>query len=503
MGYEYHACATRMGRNSGIMRVCSCEPDLERPDGSPLGNGPQDTHRGINNVTHSARIILLTLAVGAISIAATRPIAMRVEILPLRAAGEGTVVEVSVQIAPEDRSTIGRQVVLQMELTRDTTTIDRVARSVDLDAEGRARVEVVWPPGAYDVRIEVESATGEESGLWLGKTRVPRFEPDTPPASRGAEATAAAVAGTDAAATTQAPAPHSDSSEETEPAAQPPRAAAPADAAAEAVAMTALTDWGHTDPALADLTVMVTERNRPVPGLVRENFDLRVNGAPTAIESLGSAADTPLFLGLVVDTSASMSAQLSEMSRLLSSLAIRTLGAEGGLFLVTADPEPAVALAWGATPSDLANALAQPGRSDEVDVIGLIATALDQFEGRSGRKILIVLTDGGHVATKSDWKSVAPVVDAAGVPIFVLGVRTESIKDRARRDLDRLATATGGKSYLVQDSGMLGMTTDHIVDLIAGSYAIRFRRSSGDTVHKIAISSGNKAHTVLHPKTVR
>jgi hypothetical protein len=89
------------------------------------------------------------------------------------------------------------------------------------------------------------------------------------------------------------------------------------------------------------------------------------------------------------------------------------------------------------------------------------------------------------------------------VPVFVLGVRAETVKDRARRDLDRLATSTGGKSYLVQEIGMLDMTVDHISDLIAGSYAMLFARSPGATVHKIAISSSSKDHTVLHPKTIR
>jgi hypothetical protein len=457
------------------------------------------------NVKHCVRIVLVTLAVVSTSLAATRPIAMRVDIEPLRAAGTDTVVEVGIQIAPEDRSAIGRRVILQMELTREKATIDRVARSVDLDSNGQARVEVAWPPGAYDVRVEVESATGEESGLWLGKTRVPRFEPEAPAAPESAAPAAATVAGSGVAASPPSPSPRSDAAPETEPAAQPPHEAGTVEEAVEPVgiAAPAVTDRGRDDPALADLTLVVTDRSRPVPGLDRGSLELRVNGTSTAIESLGSAANTPLFLGLAVDTSASMDSQLPEMSRLLSGLAIRTLGSDGGLFLVTADPEPAVTLEWGATPSDLANALARPGRSDEVDVIGLITTALDQFEGRTGRRFLIVVTDGAHVTTKSDWKNVTPVVDAAGIPIFVLGVRAETLKDRARRDLDRLAASTGGKSYLVQESGMLSMTSDHIADLIAGSYAIRFQRSTGATLNKITISTGNKDHTVLYPKTVR
>lgn len=451
-------------------------------------------------MTQSARIVALALLLGSLCIAATRLVAMRVDIEPLRGEGEKTVVEVGIQIAPEDRPVIGRQVVLQLELTRDGTTVDRVAQSIELDANGRARIEVAWPPGAYDVRVEVESANGEESGLWLGKTRVPRFEPETSamptPAGTATAAAGAGAAGVSAAAPPTVPEPDA-AAQTAQPAPATEEAPVPAEAPAPPVV-----EW-HDDPAFADLTVLVTYRNRPVSGFDRDDLDLLVNGSPTAIDNVGTAADTPLFLGVAADISAPMTAQMPDMSRMLSGLAVRTLGTNGGLFVVTADPDPAVEMPWGATPSDLANALARTGSSPAADVTGMITTALAQFEGRGGRKFLIVVTDGGSASDKSDWKEIAPMVDAAGIPIFVLGVRAESLNDRTRRNLDRVAATTGGRSYFVQDAGMLGMTTDHIADLIAGSYAIRFRRPTDTGLHKISVSTGVKDQTVSHPSTVR
>lgn len=457
-------------------------------------------------MTQSFRIVLLTLVLGSLSIAATRLVAMRVDIEALGAAGEKTAVEVGIQIAPEDRSVIGRQVVLQMELTRDKTTIDRVAQSLELDSNGRARIEVVWPPGVYDVRVEVESANGEESGLWLGTTRVPRFEPEAPGTPPAADPAAVAAAGGAAAAASPPPPPAADVVSDPEPPPQTPRA--PTSTVVETpveraeAPVPAVASW-EDDPTRADLTVLVTYRNRPVPGLERDDFNLRVDGRPTVIESMGAAPGTPLLLGMAVDMSAPMSDQMPEMSRMLSGLAVRALDVAGAMFVVTADPDPAVDLPWGATPSDLANAIAQPGDSSEADVTQMITTALDQFAGRTGRKFLIVVTDGGSESSRSDWKDVAPIVDAAGIPIFVLGVRAETLNDRTRRNLDRLAATTGGKSYFVQDVGMLSMTTDHIADLITSSYAIQFRPPTATGLHKVEISTGSKDHTVLHPKTVR
>ena len=133
----------------------------------------------------------------------------------------------------------------------------------------------------------------------------------------------------------------------------------------------------------------------------------------------------------------------------------------------------------------------------------LISAALSRFEGRGGRTFLIVVTDGGGDTDRSAWKTMAPIVDASGVTIFVIGVRADSPNDRTRRNLDRVAATTGGKSYFVQDTGMLGMTTDHIVDLIAGSYAVRFRRPTATGSIKVSVTTGNKDYTVLHPTSVR
>jgi hypothetical protein len=465
-------------------------------------------------VTQPFRTVLLTLAVGSLSIAATRLVAMRVDIEALGAAGDKTAVEVGIQIAPEDRPVMGRRVVLQMELTRGERTVDRVARSIELDSNGRARIEVVWPPGVYDVRVEVERADGEESGLWLGKARVPQFEPEataTPPTTPPTDdAAAVAAAGGAVTAAPPPPPPATDTVPGPEPSSQAPPAPAPMEVETpepvetpEAAALTPAVVERADDPSLADLTVLVTYRNRPVSGLDRDDLELRVNGRPTTIEDIGAAPDTPLLLGVAVDLSAPMSAQLPEMSRMLSGLAVRTLDAAGELCVVTADPDPTIEFPWGATPTDLANALAQPGDSSEANVVSLITTALDQFEGRTGRKFLIVVTDAGGGSSKSDWKDSAPIVEAAGVPIFVLGVRAETQNDRTRRNLDRLAATTGGKSYFVQNDGMLSMTTDYIGDLIAGSYAVRFRPPADAGLHKIEISTGDKDQTVLHPKTMR
>jgi VWFA-related protein len=463
------------------------------------------------------------------SIAATRFVAMRVEFEPMRAFGNDTEVAVMVQIAPEDRRSIGRRALLQVELKQGETTIDRTVRSIDIDANGQARFELLWPPGVYDVRVDIEGSTGDNSGIWMGKVRVPRFEPEEPPAEQPptleeeAEPPAAA-AGTMAAkpeksgVPTQPQAPES-SADQTAAAASAGAGAAavpqqspsgpPSDeseaSTLEVVRDTgaSIADWGAPDADLADITAIVTDRSRPILGLGPESFRLRVSGKQQTIRELATADDAPLFLGIAIDMSVSMTEYLPELSRLLSRLVLRTLGDDGGLLLVTGDTETTVALDWGASPADMATALQRPGSATEIDIAEMVSTGVESFAQRRGRKFLIVVTDGGQKASPTDWKQTTAIVEAAGVPVFVVGLRGDPFRERTRRQLEGFSTHTGGKHYFLSDAGLLRMTFDYLTDLIGGSYALRFDLQRTDKLHKVNLSTAVKGQTVLHPKTIR
>jgi hypothetical protein len=448
---------------------------------------------------------LLVLLVGLLSIAASPPVAMRVEIEPVRAMGPDTAIELTVQIAPEDRARIGRSAWLQAELKKGKAAKFRIARAVDVNAKGITRIEVVWPPGEYTLRVDIESADGDGEGIWMGPITIPRLalEPESvpapePPPPAVPEEAAPAVPEEAAPAAVAAPPPAE--APEPEPVAPEPVQAAPPPAATVAAD---ITDWGAADPATADLTVMVTDMARPVLALDSGQFRVKLDGSESTIEEFGDAEEVPLFLGIAVDVSHTMAPYLPSLSRQLSRLSLRTVGERGGLFLVTADADAELTLGWGATPSAVAQTLARTGSSEQGDLVGLVTTSLEAFEGRRGRKFLIVITDGGHMATKADWKEAVTAADGAAVPIHVVGFRGDWLKERTRRNLERMSVGSGGKSYFIPDTGMLDMTLDYLTELIKGSYALRVRRQTGAKATKVRVETTNRNFQVFYPRSLR
>ena len=119
--------------------------------------------------------LLPVFAVGAICLAASAPVAIRVEVEPLAASGTGTEVAVIIQVSPEDRTRVGANAMVRIELDGDVPPGQSPLWAVRVKSDGGARVTTVWPPGEHHLKVEISSPSGEETGLWVGTVRIPSF----------------------------------------------------------------------------------------------------------------------------------------------------------------------------------------------------------------------------------------------------------------------------------------------------------------------------------------
>jgi hypothetical protein len=118
---------------------------------------------------------MVLVVTGALCIAATAPVAMRVEVQPLRQVGPLTEVEVIIQIAPMDRGRMGSNAIVRLELDEGRVSSGSPMRAAAIENDGSIRVLVEWPPGEHDLRVFVEDPSKEDTGLWVGTVRIPEF----------------------------------------------------------------------------------------------------------------------------------------------------------------------------------------------------------------------------------------------------------------------------------------------------------------------------------------
>jgi hypothetical protein len=267
-----------------------------------------------------------------------------------------------------------------------------------------------------------------------------------------------------------------------------------AGAAAALSTTAAAASWAQRSDATADVTAVVTAQNRPILGLGPSAFELRVGGTDVALDTVGDASSAPLNLGIVVHLGGGSVDLASDIAQQLGAFSLRTRSG-GDLLLVTpgrAVPE------WGSTADDIARTVGAAGESAAVDLAGLVAGALEAFEGRRGRSFLLVVSDGAGESSKSSWKDTVAVAEDAGVAVYVVGVRDSGFDSRARSSLTKIAAISGGRSYFLGDAGMTTMTLDYVGELIDASYALPFRAPEGSAEIKVEVA--NRGWNVAHPR---
>jgi hypothetical protein len=460
---------------------------------------------------------------------------MRAEVSIIGPVNGETAAEVTVQVAPEDRRLLGDRSWLRGELKRGQDVVDRFSQAVQFDKRGRALVEVVWSPGEYELNIEIETSEGAR-GIFVGKVTVPVLEQEkvataeptasaepqveqAPPGAEESEVPKNVDTAPPEPVVVSEPSPQPEAVPEAESVVSMSESEASEATPVETTTEVAAPREPEIEPSLTqeppprtipttavvpaqgttDLTLVVTLKNKPVEGLDVASLRVRVGREEARVTSLRARGSAPLLLGLVV-----AGASLKDVPELEQKLGRMVLNADD-LFLISAAEQPSVLLDWGATAVDLPFAYGRAVTEGKGSVASAVDASLRMFEGRSGRKMLVVVTDGSYDAQKADWKSVEEAAQSSGVPILSVTVEGDDLNERNRRGLSALADASGGKSYSVRDAGMLKLVFDHFRDLAAATAELRFevplgKRGKGANVR---VESADSRLDIRHSRRLR
>ena len=116
--------------------------------------------------------MLLSVALVA-SLLQSPPIGLRVEVAPLGRGGQGTVVGVALQVAPEDRERVGSRVRVEVTLIKDQQVLDTGTAVIELADDGSGLLYREWPPGQGEARVILQTLDGLARGVWKGPVSIP------------------------------------------------------------------------------------------------------------------------------------------------------------------------------------------------------------------------------------------------------------------------------------------------------------------------------------------
>lgn len=229
------------------------------------------------------------------------------------------------------------------------------------------------------------------------------------------------------------------------------------------------------DVDLVEVYAAVMDRSGGlVDGLTAADFTVADNGRRQKISKFEQVKELPLTIGLVLDTSGSMSESMAEAKR----------AAEGFLKAVVTPRDRTFAVGFSERPQ-----LLLPLTSDAAaiaisfrDLPALGATALHdallyslyQFRGVRGQKVMVLLSDGDDTASKIGFDDALAYAQRAGVAIYTVGLNIGGASLGIRGKLDKVATETGGRVFYVSKAEELDAVYEQIERELRSRYLLAF-----------------------------
>ena len=250
------------------------------------------------------------------------------------------------------------------------------------------------------------------------------------------------------------------------------------------------------DVKLVNVFVTVTdEHGAPVAGLNKQDFDLKEDGREQTIAYFSKESALPLSIVLALDTSLSTRRDLPleiQSARRFAHTILRPVDALS-LYSFSETVSETLPFTSDLKLIDRGIERVRPGAATALyDALYLGARALDP---REGRKVLVVITDGGDTVSSVDYKeAVRAAQEAEAIVYSIIVVPIESSAGRdtgGEHALIQLSSDTGGKYFYAGSLPQLDDAFRRISDELRTQYLLSYypsQKLSDSDFRRIAVS---------------
>ena len=250
----------------------------------------------------------------------------------------------------------------------------------------------------------------------------------------------------------------------------------------------------RTSVDLVLVPVTITDGlNRPVVGLEQSNFELFEGKKAQPIKHF-SGEDTPVSLGIIVDTSGSMGDKMDRAREAVIQFC-ETANPQDEFFMITFSDEPRLATDFTSSPDELENELLftrSKGRTALLDAIYMGIRKMR--EAKYGRKALLVISDGGDNHSHYSEREVHSAIKEADVMIYSVGTFENFVSTEEEllgpEMLQGIAELTGGRAFTLTNANDMPAVTHSIGTQLRHQYVLAYQPASGahdGKWHKISV----------------
>jgi Ca-activated chloride channel family protein len=232
------------------------------------------------------------------------------------------------------------------------------------------------------------------------------------------------------------------------------------------------------------LATVLDKEGRLVPDLVQTDFTLLDNGKPQEIVFFQNDVQ-PFTVVVMMDFSFSMNANLKLLKAAAEQFILRLLPddrAQVGAF----SDKIMFSGTFTSDRDDLVGALDDLQFGNPTRLYDAIDASIDMLDEATGRKVVLVFTDGDDTASRIGFGDVLEKAREKEVMVYTIGLQSEFFngarmqRTRPDRSLRRLSDETGGGFFELKKTDELAPTFTRVAQELHSLYALGFTPSTLD-----------------------
>jgi Ca-activated chloride channel family protein len=247
---------------------------------------------------------------------------------------------------------------------------------------------------------------------------------------------------------------------------------------------------------------VLDKKGQLVTGLKAEDFDVFEDGRKQTVSYFATGTGTDqahaeMHLGLLLDVSESMGEDI-RFTRTAAIKFLNTLIDAVDVTVVDFDTEIRAARYSQNEFARLIERIRQQKTTGMTALYDAIGIYLDGASSQSGRKIMLLYTDGGDTRSSLRMNELIDLLKASDATVYVIGAldhQSSSARERARSTLQVIAETTGGQAFFPSSVKELDQMYEKVLAEIRAQYTMGYlsaNEKSDGAWRKIEIKMASK-----------
>jgi Ca-activated chloride channel homolog len=268
------------------------------------------------------------------------------------------------------------------------------------------------------------------------------------------------------------------------------------------------------DLDMVNVTVTVRDsQGRLVTDLGADDFVVREDGRPQVVDVFARSHEPgqdevlSLDLGMLLDTSTSMLEQL-KLSQEAATRFLESVPRARELYTIFFDNEIRLSRYDSENQQGLFERIHSAKGGGDTALYDAMAVYLSRVEGATGRKVLVLFTDGEDSRSELSFSDTAQLLRSSRVTVYPIAFAsfapgsTRAVKSRSV--LQQFADLSGGTVFHPSSSRDLGGIYQKILDELQGQYVLGYvsdNRKADGKVRRLTVEVSNRPELRLRHRT--